>query len=74
MRFFREYLLQLVVGVGVTATITAFAVIGKYWNWPNALVGSLLSLCGIRYLPTNSALVVLRNPVLRWFLPDQDDE
>jgi hypothetical protein len=48
--FFREYIFKLVVTVAVTATITTFAVIGKYWNWPNAVVGTLLLLCAMFYL------------------------
>ena len=49
-RFGREYLFQTAVGVTVTATITVAAIIGKYWNWPNAVVGAVLLLSGSVYL------------------------
>jgi hypothetical protein len=49
-RFFRESLFQIVVGLAVTGTITVFALINKYWNWPNAVVGGVLLLCGMFYL------------------------
>jgi hypothetical protein len=49
-RFFREYLFQLVVGVGVTSAVAAFALVGKYWTWPNAIVGSVLLFSGALYL------------------------
>jgi len=49
-RFFREYLFQLVVGVGVTITITSFALMNKYWNWPTAVVDGVLLLSGLFYL------------------------
>jgi hypothetical protein len=49
-RFFREYLFQLVVGVGVTSAVAVYALIGKYWTWPNAIVGSVLLLSGVLYL------------------------
>src|ERR1700730_8573734 len=49
-RYFREGLFQLVVGVGVTAVIATFALINKYWTWPNAVVGGALLLCAILYL------------------------
>jgi hypothetical protein len=49
-RFFREYILQLVVGVSVTATVAVVALVYKLWNWPNAIVGGVLLLCGALYL------------------------
>jgi hypothetical protein len=49
-RFFREFLFQLVVGVGVTVTITSFALLNKYWNWPNAVVYSALLMAALFYL------------------------
>ena len=45
IRFFREGLFQLVVGVGVF-----FALVSKNWTWPNAFVGEVLLLCGLLYL------------------------
>ena len=38
------------VGLGVTSTIAIFALINKYWTWPNAIVGGVLLLCGMFYL------------------------
>jgi hypothetical protein len=49
-RFFQEYIFQSVIGVGVTAAVTAFAVLAKLWTWPNAVVGAVLLLCGLLYL------------------------
>ena len=37
--FFREYILQLVIWLTVTSTLTVFAFIGRYWSWPTAVVG-----------------------------------
>lgn len=45
-----EYTLKLAVGLAVTSTITVFAIISKIWNWPNAVVGAILLLCGILFL------------------------
>jgi hypothetical protein len=34
----------------VTSVVTVFAIINKYWTWPNAVVGSVLLASGILYL------------------------
>ena len=49
-KFFREYLFKLVVGLAVTGTVTVFAILNKYWGWPNAVVGGVLLLDGVLYL------------------------
>jgi len=49
-RFVHEYVLKVVVGIGVTSTVAIAALLNKYWTWPNAVVGSVLLLCGILYL------------------------
>jgi hypothetical protein len=49
-RYFREWLFQLVVGLGVAGTIAAAALINKYWTWPTAVVGAVLLLCELLYL------------------------
>jgi hypothetical protein len=50
IRFFREGLFQLAVGVGVASVIAIFALVSKNWTWPNAFVGGVLLLCGLLYL------------------------
>ena len=50
IKFFREGLFQLVVGVGVASIIAFFAIVNKNWTWPNAFVGGVLLLCGLLYL------------------------
>src|SRR6516162_10475373 len=50
IRFFREGLFQLVVGVGVASIIAFFAIVNKNWTWPNAFVRGVLLLCGLLYL------------------------
>lgn len=49
-RVLQEYVFQVAVGVSVTATIIVFAVLGKLWTWPNAVVGGVLLLSGLLYL------------------------
>jgi len=49
-RFLREGQFQLVVGVGIASIVAIFALISKYWTWPNAIVSSILLLCGLCYL------------------------
>jgi hypothetical protein len=49
-KLLHEYLFKLVVGLAVTGTITAFALINKYWSWPNAVVGGVMLLGGVLYL------------------------
>ncbi len=34
----------------IVATVAAWALVNKYWTWPNALVGSVLLLSGTLYL------------------------
>src|SRR6516164_8152126 len=50
IKFFREGLFQLVVGVGVASIIAFVALVSKNWTWPNAFVGGVLLLCGLLYL------------------------
>jgi len=50
IRFFREGLFQLVVGVGEVSIIALFALVNENWTWPNAFVGGVLLLCGLLYL------------------------
>jgi hypothetical protein len=50
VRFFREGLFQLIVGIAVTGTIATIALVTKVWNWPNAVVGGVLLLCGTMYV------------------------
>jgi hypothetical protein len=49
-RFVREGQFQLAVGVGVASLVAFFALVSKYWTWPNAIVSSVLLLCGLSYL------------------------
>ena len=66
-KFFREYILQLMIALTVTSTVTVFALIGKYWNWPNAVVGSILLLCGVFYLTDRLGLgPTLKSRVRDW--------
>src|SRR5260370_1303149 len=50
VRFFREYMFQTLISVTVVASVTIWALIGKYWTWPNAIVGGLLLLSSVIYL------------------------
>ena len=49
-RFLREGQFQLVVGGGVASVVAFFALVSKFWTWPNAVVSSVLLLCGLLYL------------------------
>jgi hypothetical protein len=50
LRFFKEYFFKIAVTVGVTSTVTVFALINKYWTWPDAVVAAVLLLSGLLYL------------------------
>ena len=63
----REYLWQVLIGIGVVTTVTVLAVLNKYWTWPNAIVGGGLLLCGVLYLMDRFGIgPSLRSRVREW--------
>jgi hypothetical protein len=70
LRQFKDYLMQLVVVVTVTAATAMYALVKKYWNWPTAVVYSVLLTAGSWYLTDKLGLGISTKSKIRNWLDE----